>query len=185
MGPPGPFPRALPRTLATCAPSGPGPSSRTVSPWSQDPKMRAGNVLAQPTGPNRIVKGRKQRVKIQKSHSKSGAPEARSFVTPLFAAAPSAPQAPEAPENLRRRSFVTKRAQQKSTNTAQARDSEQKLPTGSTRVQTYRRGLRRISECPKNRSQTPPGTLKTPNAVFSACRIQPWQRKDPVWAVIG
>ena len=34
-------------------------------------------------------------VKIQKSHCKSGAPEARSFVTPLFTAAPSAPQAPE------------------------------------------------------------------------------------------
>ena len=40
-------------------------------------------------------------VKIQKSRRKSGAPEARSFVTPLFTAAPSAPQAPKAPENRR------------------------------------------------------------------------------------
>ena len=32
----------------------------------------------------------------QKSRRKSGAPEARSFVTPLFTAAPSAPQAPKA-----------------------------------------------------------------------------------------
>ena len=34
----------------------PGPSSRTLPPWSWDPKMRAGNLLAQPTGPNRIVR---------------------------------------------------------------------------------------------------------------------------------
>ena len=33
-------------------------------------------------------------VNIQKSRRKSGAPEARSFVTPLFTAAPQAPKAP-------------------------------------------------------------------------------------------
>ena len=44
-------------------------------------------------------------------------------------------EAPKAPE------LVRKRIQQKSTNTAEARDSEQKLPTGSTRLQIYRRGL--------------------------------------------
>ena len=32
---------------------------------------------------------------------------------------------------------MRKRVQQKSTNTAEARDSEQKLPTGSTRIQIY------------------------------------------------
>ena len=53
------------------------------------------------------------------------------------------PRAPKAPERRRprRRSFATKRVQQKSTDTAEARDSERKLPTGSTRRQTYRRGL--------------------------------------------
>ena len=33
----------------------PGPSSRTLPPWSWDPEMRAGNLLAQPTRPNPTV----------------------------------------------------------------------------------------------------------------------------------
>ena len=40
------------------APRGPSPDPRDlclVPAWSWDPKMRAGNLLAQPTGPNRTV----------------------------------------------------------------------------------------------------------------------------------
>ena len=33
----------------------PGLSFWTLPAWSWDPKMRAGNLLAQPTGPNRTV----------------------------------------------------------------------------------------------------------------------------------
>ena len=43
-------PRALPRTLGTYAPA--GPSSRAFLGWSQGPKMKAGNLLTRPTGPN-------------------------------------------------------------------------------------------------------------------------------------
>ena len=32
-----------------------GPSFWTLLAWSWEPKMRAGNLLAQPTGPNRTV----------------------------------------------------------------------------------------------------------------------------------
>ena len=49
FGAPGPFPgpwRPMPPL---------GPSFWTLLAWSQDPKMRAGNLLAQPTGPNRTI----------------------------------------------------------------------------------------------------------------------------------
>ena len=87
----------------------PGPSFWTLLAWSWVPKMRAGNLLAQPTGPN-CTRPRRRR-------------------------------ALEAPERRRRRrrSFVRKRVQQKSTNTAEARDSEQKLPTCSTRIQIQKK----------------------------------------------
>ena len=119
-------PRGSSRTLATYAPS-PGPCFWTLLPRSWDPDMRAGNLLAQPTGPNRTRRLRRR--------------------------------APEAPERRRRRrrSFVRKRVEQKSTNTAEARDSEQKLPTGSTRLQIYRRRLqiyRRRLQIQKNTQDT-------------------------------